>query len=239
MGRAFEFRKARKMKRWAGMAKTFTRVGREIAIAVKSGGGNPEYNARLRAAISNGKAANMPKANIESAIKKALSKDSANYDEVTFEGYAPHGIAVMVEASSDNNNRTVANVRHVFSKYGGQLGTTGSVEFMFTRISVFNIKKEAVADPEELEMELIDAGLEEMKFEDDMIVLNAAFTDFGTMQSKLEEMGIEISSSSFERIPSHTKKLTDEQVEEVVKLIEKMEEDDDVATVFHNMDEED
>jgi len=236
MGRAFEFRKARKMKRWAGMAKTFTRVGREIAMAVKEGGGDPAYNARLRVAIQNGKAANVPKANIESAIKKALSKDSANYEEALFEGYAPHGIALVVECATDNNNRTVANVRHVFSKYGGSMGTSGSVEFMFDRKSIFKIKPDAVSDPEELELELIDHGLEELKVEEEEITLYAAFTDFNILQKALEEREIEVTSSEFERIPSHTKKLTDEQVEEVIKLIDKMEEDEDVSNVFHNMD---
>ena len=236
MGRAFEFRKARKMKRWAGMAKTFTRVGREIAMAVKEGGGDPAYNSRLRVAIQNGKAANVPKSNIESAIKKALSKDSANYEEALFEGYAPHGIALVVECATDNNNRTVANVRHVFSKYGGSMGTSGSVEFMFDRKSIFKIKPDAVSDPEELELELIDHGLEELKVEDDEISLYAAFTDFNILQKALEERNIEVTKSEFERIPTHTKKLTDEQVEEVIKLIDKMEEDDDVTNVFHNMD---
>ncbi len=236
MGRAFEFRKARKMKRWAGMAKTFTRVGREIAMAVKEGGGDPAYNARLRVAIQNGKAANVPKSNIESAIKKALSKDSANYEEALFEGYAPHGVALVVECATDNNNRTVANVRHVFSKYGGSMGTSGSVEFMFDRKSIFKIKPDAVSDPEELELELIDHGLDELKVEDDEIVLYAAFTDFNILQKALEEREIEVTSSEFERIPTHTKKLTDEQVEEVIKLIDKMEEDEDVTNVFHNMD---
>ena len=236
MGRAFEFRKARKMKRWAGMAKTFTRVGREISIAVKEGGGDPAYNSRLRVAIQNAKAANVPKSNIESAIKKALSKDSANYEEALFEGYAPHGVAVIIECATDNNNRTVANVRHVFSKYGGSLGTSGSVEFMFDRKCVFKVKPEAVDDPEELELELIDHGLEEIKSEDEELLIVGAFTDFNTLQKGIEEKGIEIISSEFERIPSHTKQLSDEQVEEVIKLIDKMEEDEDVTNVFHNMD---
>ena len=236
MGRAFEFRKARKMKRWAGMAKTFTRVGREISIAVKEGGGDPAYNARLRVAIQNAKAANVPKSNIESAIKKALSKDSANYEEVIFEGYAPHGVAVVLECATDNNNRTVANVRHVFSKYGGSLGTSGSVEFMFDRKCVFKLKQEAVADTEELELELIDHGLEEIKTEDEEVLIYGAFTDFNTLQKAIEEKGLEVVSSEFERIPSHTKTLTDEQVDEVIKLIDKMEEDEDVTNVFHNMD---
>ncbi len=235
MGRAFEYRKERKMKRWANMAKTFTKIGREIAIAVREGGGDPNYNARLRLAMQNAKAANMPKANVENAIKKALSKDAESYDEVVYEGYAPHGVALMVETATNNTNRTVANVRHVFSKYGGSLGTSGSVEFMFARKGVFKIKP-GVADREELELELIDHGLEEMKQEDDMLVLYCNFSDFGTLQKALEERNIEVESSELVRIPTHTKELTDEQVEDVIKLIEKMEEDEDVINIFHNME---
>jgi YebC/PmpR family DNA-binding regulatory protein len=234
MGRAFEYRKERKMKRWANMAKVFTKVGREIAIAVKEGGPDPEYNPRLRLAIQNGKAANMPKANIENAIKRASSKDAENYDEVIFEGYAPHGVAVIVEATTDNNNRTVANVRHIFSKYGGSLSTSGSVDYMFSRKGVFKIKTEGV-DIEELELELIDHGLEELKTDEDQLVLYTEFEDFGTMQKALEERKLEVDSSELVRLPSHTKDLSDEQVEDVIKLIEKMEEDDDVGNIFHNM----
>ncbi len=236
MGRAFEYRKERKMKRWANMAKVFTKVGREIAIAVKEGGSDPEYNPRLRLAIQNGKTANMPKANIENAIKRATAKDAENYDEVLFEGYAPHGVALIVEATTDNNNRTVANVRHIFSKYGGSLGTSGSVEYMFTRMGVFKIKA-GDTDPEELELDLIDAGLEELKSEDDEIVVYTAFESFGDMQKALEERKLEVTSSELVRLPSHTKELSDEQVEDVIKLIEKMEEDDDVGSIFHNMNE--
>jgi YebC/PmpR family DNA-binding regulatory protein len=236
MGRAFEYRKERKMKRWANMAKVFTKVGREIAIAVKEGGSDPEYNPRLRLAIQNGKTANMPKANIDNAIKRATAKDAENYDEVLFEGYAPHGIALIVEATSDNNNRTVANVRHIFSKYGGSLGTSGSVEYMFTRMGVFKIKAEGV-DLEELELDLIDAGLEELKSDEDEIVIYAAFESFGDMQKALEERGIAVNSSELVRLPSHTKELSDEEVEDVIKLIEKMEEDDDVGNIFHTMNE--
>ncbi|MBX2875884.1 MAG: YebC/PmpR family DNA-binding transcriptional regulator [Saprospiraceae bacterium] len=234
MGRAFEYRKERKMKRWANMAKVFTKVGREIAIAVKEGGSDPEYNPRLRLAIQNGKAANMPKANIENAIKRASSKDAENYDEVLFEGYAPHGVAVIVEATTDNNNRTVANVRHIFSKYGGSLGTSGSVDYMFSRKGVFKLKAGEL-DVEELELELIDFGLEELNQEEDQIILYTEFESFGDMQKALEEKSLEVDSSDLVRIPSHTKDLSDEQVEDVIKLIEKMEEDDDVGSIFHNM----
>lgn len=235
MGRAFEYRKERKMKRWANMAKTFTKIGREIAIAVREGGGDPNYNSRLRLAMQNAKTANMPKANVENAIKKALSKDAESYDEVVYEGYAPHGVAVMVETATNNTNRTVANVRHVFSKYGGSLGTSGSVEFMFSRKGVFKVKTEGL-DPEELELELIDFGLEELKREDDTLVLYSDFADFGSLQKALEERNIEVESSELVRIPTHTKELSDEEVEDVIRLIEKMEEDEDVINIFHNMD---
>jgi len=235
MGRAFEYRKARKMKRWAGMAKTFTRIGREIAIAIKDGVPDPAYNSRLRMAIQNAKAANMPKANVENAIKKATAKDAENYDEVLYEGYAPHGIAVLVETATNNTTRTVANVRHVFSKYGGSLGVSGSVDYMFTRKAVFRVLKDN-HNLEELELELIDHGLSELKEEDDQLALYCDFVDFGALQKGLEEKGMEVQSSELIRIPGHHVKITEEQVEDVIKLIEKMEEDDDVTNVFHNMD---
>lgn len=235
MGRAFEYRKERKMKRWAGMAKTFTRIGREIAIAVKDGGADPNYNSRLRLAIQNAKTANMPKANVENAIKKATSKEAENYDEVVYEGYAPHGIAMLVETATNNTTRTVANVRHIFSKYGGSLGVSGSVDYMFTRKAVFRIKLEGL-NIEELELELIDHGLSDLKPEEDMLALYCEFTDFGILQKALEEKGLEVQSSELIRIPGHTVKISDEQAEDVIKLIDKMEEDDDVVNIFHNMD---
>ncbi len=235
MGRAFEFRKERKMKRWANMAKVFTKIGREIAISVKEGGGNPDYNSRLRAAIQSAKAANMPKKNIENAIKKALSKDATNFDEVLYEGYAPHGIAVLVETATDNSTRTVASVRHIFTKFGGSLGTSGSVDYMFTRKGVFKISSEG-QDVEELELMLIDHGLDEMKVEEDEIDLIVKFEDFGKMQKALEDMAIETIEQKFERIPSMLKTLADEQVEDVIKLLDKMEEDEDITAVFHTMD---
>ncbi|MCF8247076.1 MAG: YebC/PmpR family DNA-binding transcriptional regulator [Saprospiraceae bacterium] len=236
MGRAFEYRKATKMKRWAGMAKAFTRVGRQIALAIKSGGGDPNYNPRLRMAIQNAKAANMPKANVDNAIKKATSKDSENYEEVIYEGYAPHGIAVLVETATDNPTRTVANVRHVFSKYGGSLGTFGSVSYMFSHKAIFAVNKTDIADRDEFELEMIDAGLEEIREEDEQLLLISDFSDFGTLNKALDDKGIEFQESTFEWVPSIQKKLTDEEVEEVIKLIEKMEEDDDVQNVFHTMD---
>ena len=236
MGRAFEYRKATKMKRWAGMAKAFTRVGRQISLAIKSGGGDPNYNPRLRLAIQNAKAANMPKANVDNAIKKATSKDSENYEEVIYEGYAPHGIAILVETATDNPTRTVANVRHVFSKYGGSLGTFGSVSYMFAHKAIFAVNKVDIADRDEFELEMIDVGLEEIREEEDQFLLSADFGDFGTFSKALEDKGLEIQESRFEWVPSIQKKLSDEEVEEVIKLIDKMEEDEDVQNVFHTMD---
>ena len=238
MGRAFEYRKARKMKRWAGMAKAFTKVTREINIAIKEGGPDPEYNPRLRLAIANAKAVNMPKANVDAAIKRATDKDSADYDEVSFEGYGPHGIAVFVDATTDNNNRTVANIRHIFSKYGGSLGVNGSVDYMFERKGQFRVKQEKLkGDLEEIELELIDAGLESMEREEDEVVFYTAFEDFGSFQNELEERKIDVENAELVRIPSHTKTLSDAQAEAVIKLIDMLEEDDDVANVFHTMDE--
>jgi len=236
MGRAFEFRKARKMKRWAAMSKAFTRIGKDIVMAVKEGGPDPEGNARLRAVIQNAKAVNMPKDNIERAIKRASDKSQGDYKEVLFEGYAPHGIAILVETATDNNTRTVANIRSYFNKCDGSLGTSGSVIFMFDHSCNFRIKADGL-DPEELELELIDYGAEEVFVDDDGILIYAPFESFGAIQSALEERNIEILSSGFERIPQVTKKLTQEQMEDVEKLLEKIEEDDDVQNVYHTMEE--
>lgn len=237
MGRAFEFRKARKMKRWSAMAKAFTRIGKDIVMAVKEGGPNPETNSRLRAVMQNAKAANMPKDNIERAIKKASDKDTANYKEVLFEGYAPHGIAILIETATDNNNRTVANIRSYFNKCNGSLGTQGSVEFMFDHICNFRIAKNEGIDIEELELELIDFGVEEIFEDEDGILIYAPFENFGSIQKELENRKFEILSSGFERIPQVTKELTEEQVADIEKLLEKIEEDDDVQNVYHTMKE--
>ncbi|MBT6029138.1 MAG: YebC/PmpR family DNA-binding transcriptional regulator [Crocinitomicaceae bacterium] len=241
MGRAFEFRKERKMKRWSKMAKQFTRVGKDIVIAVKEGGSDPESNSRLRAVIQNAKAINMPKDNVERAIKKATDKDTADYKEVNFEGYAPHGIAVFVECATDNNNRTVANVRAVFNKCNGTFGTSGSVEFMFERKCHFKIVDQDF-DLEELEFELVDFGAEEVfkdetneENEKESIMIYGDFPNFGSIQKELETRGIEIVESGFERIPTNTKQLDDTKLEEVEKLLERMEEEDDVMNVYHNM----
>ena len=233
MGRAFEFRKARKMKRWSAMAKTFTRIGKDIVMAVKEGGSSPESNSKLRAVIQNAKAANMPKDNIERAIKRASDKSTGNFKEILFEGYGPSGIAIIVETASDNNNRTVANIRSYFNKYGGNLGTAGSVEFMFDRVCSFKIKTEI--DLEELELNLIDFGVDEVLKEDDVLILYSAFENYGQIQKELESQKIKIISSEFERIPKQMKELNEEKKEEVNILIEKIEEDDDVQNVFHNM----
>lgn len=235
MGRAFEYRKDRKMKRWASMAKIFTKIGREIAIAIRDGGPEPEYNSRLRLAIQNAKAANMPKVNVENAIKRAASKDAENFDEVVYEGYAAHGVAVVVETATNNTNRTVANIRHIFSKNGGSMGVSGSVDYMFTRKGQFKIKAEGL-NLEELELELIDFGLDDIQLEDEQLVLYCAFEDYGKLQKALEDRKIEVENAELLRLPSHTKELNDEQVEDVIKLIEKLEDDEDVLNVFHNMD---
>ena len=237
MGRAFEFRKARKMKRWSAMAKTFTRIGKDIVMAVKEGGNNPETNARLRAVIQNAKAANMPKENVERAIKKASDKDTANYKEVLFEGYAPHGIAIVVETATDNNNRTVANVRAAFNKCDGNFGTSGSVVFMFDHTCNFRINAEDLqVDLEDLELALIDFDVEEVFEDEDGILIYAPFEQFGAIQNYLEENKLEILSSGFERIPTTTTALSEDQQADVEKLLERLEEEDDVQNVYHSME---
>ncbi|MBB4118108.1 YebC/PmpR family DNA-binding regulatory protein [Mesonia hippocampi] len=234
MGRAFEFRKERKMKRWAKMSKAFTRIGKDIVMAVKEGGPDPDANAKLRAVIQNAKNVNMPKDNIERAIKRASDKNQGDYKTVLFEGYAPHGIAVLIETATDNNTRTVANIRSYFNKHNGSLGTSGSVEFMFDHTCNFTVKAEG-QDVEELELDFIDLGVEEVFEDEDGISLYAPFESFGSIQHELENRGIEILSSGFDRIPTVTKTLSIEEQEEVEKLLEKIEDDDDVQNVFHTM----
>jgi len=242
MGRAFEFRKERKFKRWSKMAIQFTRLGKEIVMAVKDGGPDPHTNSRLRTVIQNSKAVNMPKDRVDAAIKRATNKDESNYEELVYEGYAPHGVPILVETATDNINRTVANVRSYFTKVGGTLGKTGSLDFIFNRKSIFRFDPKD-RDLEELEFELIDFGLEELYLEtdeedNDVAVAQTAFEDFGKMQKALESMGIETKSAKLERIAlSHTK-VTEEQAADVMKLIDRLEEDDDVQAVYHNMDEE-
>jgi YebC/PmpR family DNA-binding regulatory protein len=221
--------------RYDRMAKQFTRVGREIAIAVKKGGADPDTNPMLRRVMQNAKSYNMPKDRIEAAIKNALGKDTSNYDEVIYEGYAPHGIALMVVTTTDNTTRTVANVRAVFNKNGGSLGNSGSVGFLFKHLGVFKIKPEGI-NPEDLELELIDFGLEELGEDSEgNVIVRCAFNEFGNMQKALEERGIPVISSEIEWIAENTVAVTDEQAEDVEKLIAKLEEDDDVQRVFHNM----
>ncbi len=237
MGRAFEFRKARKMKRWSKMAKTFTRIGKDIVMAVKDGGPNPETNSRLRQIIQNAKAANMPKDNVERAIKKASGADATNYVEMSLEGYSANGVAVFVECTTDNNNRTVANVRSYFNKCEGNLGTNGSLEFIFDRKGVFTVDPSKVEmDLEELEMDLIDGGLEELEQDEEAIIIYTDFADFSNMTNLLEKLNIEVKNAELQRIPNNFKCITSEQAPLVLKLLDKLEEDDDVQNVFHNME---
>ena len=237
MGRAFEFRKARKMKRWSKMAKTFTRIGKDIIIAVKEGGAHPDSNARLRQIIQNAKSANMPKDNVLRAIKKASDKDTANYEEISLEGYAVHGIAIFIDCATNNNNRTVADVRSYFSKCDGALGVNGSLEFIFDRKGVFTINLNNInIDIEELEMDLIDSGLEELETDSEAITIYCNFTDFNNMQTKLEDLGVKIENSELQRIPNNFKKITALQAEKVLQLLDLLEENDDVQQVFHNME---
>lgn len=217
------------------MARVFTKLGKEISIAVKSSGPDPASNPRLRALIQNAKAENMPKENVERAIKKAISKDEADYREMVYEGYAPHGIAVVVETATDNPTRTVANVRSYFNKLGGSLGITGSLSFLFDRKSVFKIVPKPDMDLEELELELIDYGVDEIFAEENEVILYGEFESFNKIQKYLEENGFEIISSEFERIPNDTKELGEEEQAQVMKLIERIEDDEDVQNVFHNM----
>jgi YebC/PmpR family DNA-binding regulatory protein len=234
MGRAFEFRRARKEKRWDKMAKAFTRIGKEIAIAVKQGGPEPSTNPRLRMAIQNAKGVNMPKDKVEGAIKRASSKDAEDLQEIAYEGYGPHGIAIVAECATDNPTRTVANVRSYFSKLGGALGTSGSLDFMFERKGVFKIAADNV-DMEELELDLIDFGAEDMSMEDGEIYVYTQFSDFGAMQKALEEKGLTVISAEVQRIPTSTTELTEEQEEAVMNLVDRLEEDDDVQAVYHNI----
>ncbi|MFN4007314.1 MAG: YebC/PmpR family DNA-binding transcriptional regulator [Chitinophagaceae bacterium] len=239
MGRIFEVRKATMFARWDRMAKQFTRIGKEIVIAVKAGGADPATNPALRRCIQNAKSVNMPKDRVEAAIKRALGKDTTNYDEILYEGYAPHGVALLVETATDNHVRTVANIKSHFNKGGGSLGNSGSVSFQFKKMGVFKLKNEGL-NIEDLELELIDFGLEELGESTDdegnsIIVLRCAFVDFGNLQKALEERNIATLSAEIEWIPTTTVPVTDAQAEDVSKLIERLEQDEDVSKVFHNM----
>ncbi|KAA6320976.1 putative transcriptional regulatory protein [termite gut metagenome] len=236
MGRAFEYRKATKLKRWGNMARTFTRIGKQIVIAVKAGGPEPENNPQLRAVIANAKRENMPKDNVERAIKNALGKDQKDYKEMVYEGYGPHGIAVLIETATDNTTRTVANVRSVFNKFSGTLGTSGSLDFMFNHKSVFTITKKEGVSVEDLILELIDYGVDEDVDEDgDEITLYGEFQSFNAIQKYLEENDYEIKNSEFTRIPTDEKELNSEQRATIEKMIERLEEDEDVQNVYTNM----
>ena len=238
MGRAFEYRKARKLKRWGHMARVFTKIGKEIEIAVKSAGPDPSANTRLRILIQNAKAENMPKENIERAIKRATEKDSADYKEVIYEGYGPHGIAVMVETATDNTNRTVANVRMHFSRCGGTLGNSGSVAFLFEHKCVFTFKKPSDLDMDELILDLIDYGVEEDYEEDEeegTVTIYGDPKSYGAIQKHLEEQGFEDVGGEFTYIPNDLKEVTPEVRETINKMVERLEEFDDVQTVYTNM----
>jgi YebC/PmpR family DNA-binding regulatory protein len=239
MGRIFEVRKATMFARYDRMAKQFSRIGKEIAIAVKTGGPDVENNPALRRAVQNARAVNMPKDKVEAAIKRALGKDRTDYDEVMYEGYAPHGIAIIVETATDNTTRTVANVRSYFNKFDGNLSTSGSVSFQFKKMGVFNLDPEGI-DVEELELDLIDYGLEELgegtdENDEEVLVVRCAFNDFGKMQSALEEKGITVKSSEIIWRPENTIELSEDQSNDVLKLVARLEEDDDVQKVFHNL----
>ncbi len=236
MGRAFEYRKAAKLKRWGNMSKLFPKLSKAITMAAKEGGGDPEMNAKLRATIQNAKANNMPKDNIEAAIKRATSKDSSDIQEITYEGKAPHGVLVMVDTATDNPTRTVANIRNHFNKGGGVFLDSGSLEFMFTRKAVFEFKKPQDLDMDELELELIDHGLEEIDIEDDSVIVYGEFKSFGALSKALEDAGVEVEKSNLKRIANQSISLSDSELEEVDNLLDRLEEDDDVLEVFTNIE---
>jgi YebC/PmpR family DNA-binding regulatory protein len=239
MGRIFEVRKSTMFARWDRMAKQFTRIGKEIAIAVKAGGPDPAVNPALRRCMQNAKAVNMPKDRVEAAIKRAQGKEMENYEEILYEGYGPHGVAILVETATDNHVRTVANVKSIFNKGDGTLGNSGSVSFQFKKMGAFKLKPQGL-NHEELEFELIDHGLEEMgegtgENGEEVLVLRCAFNDFGSMQKALEEKGITPLSAEVEWIPTTTVELSEEQAQDVLKLVDKLEQDEDVQKVFHNL----
>jgi YebC/PmpR family DNA-binding regulatory protein len=235
MGRAFEYRRASKEKRWDKMSRIFPKLGKSITVAAKEGGADPELNAKLRTAILNAKAQNMPKDNIDAAIKRALGKDAETFVEVNYEGKGPHGVLVFVECATDNTTRTVANVKSYFNKVGGSVVPTGSLEFMFSRKAVFEFEKTDDINIEELELELIDAGLEEIDLEDNMIYAYGDYTNFGSLTKAFDEKGIEIKKASLKRIPTTPVEFTEEQLVDIEKLIDRIEEDEDIQAVFTNI----
>lgn len=237
MGRAFEFRKARKFKRWGNMARVFTKLGKEITICARESGTDPDNNPRLRVLMQMAKKENMPKENVDRAIKRAVSKDFSDYKEVNYEGYGPHGIAIFIETATDNTTRTVANIRSYFNKNGGNLGTSGSLEYLFDHKCVFHITKKEGMSLEDLELELIDFGVDEVEDDDENneVVIYGEFAKNAAIQSYLDENGYDVTSSEFVRIPNDLKEVNAEQREAINKLIERIEEDEDVQNVFHNM----
>lgn len=237
MGRAFEYRKASKMARWDKMAKTFSKIGKEIALAVKAGGPDPESNPALRRCIQNAKGANMPKDNVERAIKKASGADAENYEEITYEGYGQGGVAFFVECTTNNPTRTVANVRAIFNKFDGNLGKNGELAFIFDRKGIFTIDLAQIKmDWDDFEMEMIDGGAEDVEKDEEEVLITTAFEDFGSLSHKLDELGIEAKSAELQRIPNNTKEVTEEQFKSNMKMLERFDEDDDVQNVFHNME---
>lgn len=237
MGRAFEYRKASKMARWDKMAKTFSKIGKDIALAVKAGGPDPESNPALRRCIQNAKGANMPKDNVERAIKKASGADAENYEEITYEGYGQGGVAFFVECTTNNPTRTVANVRAIFNKFDGNLGKNGELAFIFDRKGIFSIEKSLIKmDWDDFEMEMIDGGAEEIESDDDEVMITTAFEDFGHLSHKLDELGIEVKSAELQRVANNTKEVSEEQFKANMKMLDRFEEDEDVQNVYHNMD---
>lgn len=235
MGRAFEYRRAAKEARWDKMSKIFPKLSKAITIAVKEGGPEPDMNAKLRTAIQNAKAQNMPKDNIDNAIKRASGNDDADYAEIAYEGKGPHGVLVFVECATDNTTRTVANVKAYFSKAGGGLAPSGSLEFMFSRKAVFEFEKTKGIDLEELELELIDAGLEEIVENEDMVYLYADYTNFGTLSKALEDKKIDVKKANLQRIPTTPVEFTEEQLVDIEKMLDRIEDDDDVQAVYTNI----
>ena len=237
MGRAFEYRKASKMARWDKMAKTFSKIGKDIALAVKAGGPDPDSNPALKRCIQNAKGANMPKDNVERAIKKASGADAENYEEITYEGYGQGGVAFFVECTTNNPTRTVANVRAIFNKFDGSLGKNGELAFIFDRKGIFTIDLAQIkTDWDDFEMEMIDGGAEDVEKDEEEVMITTAFEDFGSLSHKLDELGIEAKSAELQRIPNNTKGMTEDQFKANMKMLERFEEDDDVQNVFHNME---
>lgn len=237
MGRAFEYRKASKMARWDKMAKTFSKIGKDIALAVKAGGTDPEANPALRRCIQNAKGANMPKDNVERAIKKASGADAENYEEVTYEGYGQGGVAFFVECTTNNTTRTVANVRAIFNKFDGNLGKNGELAFIFDRKGIFNLDLSQIKmDWDDFEMEMIDGGAEDVEKDEEEVMITTAFEDFGSLSHKLDELGIEAKSAELQRIPNNIKVVNAEQFKANMKMLERFEDDDDVQNVYHNME---